>query len=161
MAMKLHLHFRPTDIAAKTVSVAFACGCSLFAGYMILRLQHMENPPADLGLNFPDKSLRIEPQPVLVDPMPTRSISSAPAPQFAIDRPAAQPYVAETPVLNYRLLSVFDGIAFIELTDLKGTRLQPVSVGSELRGAGQVEAIEKVAGRWQVQAGGRVVARSQ
>jgi hypothetical protein len=159
--MKLHFHFRPTDIAAKALSVAFAAGCSLFAGYMILRLQHMENPPADLGLNFPEKSLRIDPQPVLVDPMPTKSITPASSERVPAFAPLVQPYRAETPVLGYRLLSVFDGIAFIEVTDLKGPRLQPVSVGSELQGAGEVEAIEQVAGRWQVRASGRVIATTQ
>ena len=159
--MMFHFHFRPTDIAATTLSIALAGGCLVFAGYMIVRVQHMENPPADLGLYFPDKSLRIEPQPVLVDPMPTRSIAALPGEPWPANAPPRQPYSADTPVLGYRLLSVFDGIAFIEVTDLRGTRLQPVSVGAQLRGAGEVEAIEQAGGRWQVIAGGKVVARAQ
>lgn len=161
MAMRIHLPFRSGDLAITVISFGLAAACLGFAGYKIMQLQKMENPPADLGLNFPDKSLRIEPQPVLVDPTITHSTDPLPSTAPPARAPVVQPYRAQTPVLGYRIVSVFDGIAYIEVIDVKGARLQPVSIGSELPGAGPVEAIEQSSGRWQVRAGGKVVAIQQ
>lgn len=161
MATRIHFHFRSGDLAITVISFGLAATCLGFAGYKIVQLQKMENPPADLGLNFPDKSLRLEPQPVLVDPTITHSTDPLPTNGLPTRMPVVQPYRAQTPVLGYRLVSVFDGIAYIEVTDVKGARLQPVSIGSELPGAGLVEAIEQSSGHWQVRAGGKIVAIQQ
>ena len=159
--MKPRPPFKFADLAMNLLSFALAGSCSFFAGYMILRLQGMDNPPADLGLYFPDAGKQHSAnQAVLVDPTATGAID--PAPRHAITRqPVAQPSRDESPVRDYRLLSVIDGIAFIEVTTLKGKTILPVSEGSELPGAGVVTVIEKVGGHWRVTAGAETIAAAQ
>lgn len=149
--------FKPSisDIIFGALSLALAAACIFFAGYMVIRLQNMEDPPADMGLNFPPKKeRRSEVEAVLVDPLVTGSIDEAQSKTGqSLPRRSLQPYTKDQPVLKYQLLSVIDGIAFVEVTKIRGTEIWPVREGSILPGAGQVETIEKVAGRWRLATG--------
>jgi hypothetical protein len=123
--------------------------CIYFAVYMVIRLQNLDDPPADMGLNFPaKKERRSDAQAVLVDPLITGSIE--PAGDGQPVRSIRQPYTRDQPVLNYQLLTVIDGIAFVELTRIKGKEVWPVREGSILPGAGRVDVIEKVGDRWRL-----------
>ena len=42
-----------TDILTYALSFALAAGVIAFAAYKVVALNGMENPPANLGLNFP------------------------------------------------------------------------------------------------------------
>ena len=143
------------DLAVNVLAFILAGSCSYFAGHMILRLQGMENPPPDMGLNFPPpKKKSIIDEPVLVDPRETGAIDPA-----ASDRrgSVAQPYTKDSPVLERHLLMVIDDIAFVEVTRLAGKNIMPLGVGSELPGAGTIERIEKVNGRWRLIAAGEIL----
>ena len=123
------------DLIFGALSLALAGVCIYFAAYMVIRLQNMEDPPADMGLNFPaKKERRSEVEAVLVDPLITASIEPSGDAQPA--RRIRQPYTRHQPVLNYQLLTVIDGIAFVELTRIKGKEVWPVREGSILPAAG-------------------------
>ena len=42
-----------TDALAYALAVGLAATCIAFAGYKVLKLRSMDNPPADMGLNYP------------------------------------------------------------------------------------------------------------
>jgi hypothetical protein len=141
-----------SDLLFGALSLALAGSCIFFAGFMVVRLQNMENPPVDLGLNFPGvEKPQATAEAVLVDPLATGSVGRAEA--VPLPRRVVQPYTNDQPVLEYELLSVIDGIAFVEVTKPKGKEIWPVGEGSELPGAGRVDRIDKVAGRWRLAAG--------
>jgi hypothetical protein len=142
-----------TDILVQILAFGLATACLLFAGYMVIRLQNMENPPADMGLNFPPPKRKvITDEPVLVDPMPTGSIGSESARRSVGNRPS-QPYSSEAPIQDYRLLTVIEDVAFVEILTLRGKSILPLVPGVWLPGAGPVERIEKIGGRWVIVAG--------
>ena len=144
---------RMTDALTYVLAVCLAATCIGFAGYKVIKLRSRENPPADMGLNFPPpKRDMITDDTVLVDPMITQSTTPA-APLPGSARRILQPYVAGAPIQDYRLLTVIDGLAFVEVLTLKGREIRPISVGSRLPGAGRVERIERVGGRWTLIAG--------
>ena len=144
---------RMTDALTYALAVGLAAACIAFAGYKVMKLRSMENPPADMGLNFPPpKRKLITDDTVLVDPMITQSTTPA-TPSARGEQRILQPFVAEAPIQDYRLLTVIDGVAFVELLTLKGRDIRPISVGTRLPGAGQVERIERVGGRWILVAG--------
>ncbi|MBI2718649.1 MAG: hypothetical protein HY245_07055 [Rhizobiales bacterium] len=151
-------HLPPlSDILLKILSVILAGSCAAFAGAMVLRLQSMDNPPADMGLNFPDPPKRHSTdKAVLVDPGSTGSIDRPDMAAPSLGEPI-QPYRAETPLRDFRLLTVIDGIAFVEVATLKGREIMPLGIGATLPGAGTVERIDKVGGRWQVVAGSETI----
>ena len=125
-----------------------AGGCSFFAGYMILRLQGMENPPADMGLNFPPaKKKMITDQPVEADPQVTNSIDRDTG---ATGGTAVQPYTRQSPVLERHLLAVADGIAVVRVVRADRTEILPLGIGAELPGAGTIRRIERSSGGWRV-----------
>lgn len=143
---------KPSDILTYVLAIALAAGCLAFAGYKVFKLGAMENPPVDIGLNFPPpKRKLITDASVLVDPVTTQSVdaaASAPPPGSPV-----QPYTKEAPVESYRLLTVIDGVAFVELKTFRGTDIVPVSEGARLPGAGRVISIVRHDGRWQLTAG--------
>ena len=144
---------RTTDALAYALAVGLAAGCIVFAGYKVVVLRSMENPPADLGLNFPPPKRKvITDDAVVIDPLTTQST----APIAAVPgRPlrVVQPYAAEAPIQDYRLLTVIDGVAFVEVLTLRGKEIRPISVGTRLPGAGPVERIARSNGRWTLVAG--------
>ena len=151
--MRSTMTSRLTDALTYALAVSLAAGCIVFAGYKVLKLRSMENPPADLGLNFPPpKRKLITDDAVLVDPQTRQATSPAIEAAAAQDRPV-QPYTNDVPIQDYRLLTVIDGVAFVELLTLNGKDIRPVSVGTRLPGANLVERIDRIDGRWTLIAG--------
>ncbi|WP_373505046.1 hypothetical protein [Aestuariivirga sp.] len=143
-----------TDLLTYTLAVSLAAGCLAFASYKVVKLRMMENPPPDLGLNFPaPRRKMITDIAVEVDPVTTQSV--APIQDNAVP-PAqpVQPYTSEAPVEFYRLLTVIDGVAFVEMKTFRGTDIVPITKGARLPGAGTVETLERADGRWRLVAGG-------
>ncbi len=54
--MPRHALPKVTDLIAYALAFGLAAACLSFAGYKIVKLRGMENPPADMGLNFPSPS---------------------------------------------------------------------------------------------------------
>jgi hypothetical protein len=134
-------------------AVALAISCLIFASYKVIVLNGMENPPANMGLNFPPpKRTVITDDSIEVDSMTTRSVTPLSSPDTGTGRPL-QPFSREAPVHAYRLLTVVDGVAFVELETFRGKDIAAVSLGAELRGAGKVELLERRDGRWVLVAG--------
>ena len=48
-----------TDILTYVLAVGLAAGCLAFAGHKVLILRAMENPPPDMGLNFPPAKRKV------------------------------------------------------------------------------------------------------
>jgi hypothetical protein len=145
---------RLTDTLTYVLSVALAVGVIAFASYKVIRLNGMENPPANMGLNFPPAKRRmIVDQPVAeADPIITRTIApvltTAPRPSAPDGRSALS-----GPVRSYELLAVVDGVAFVEIDLARGKTLVPVTVGSVLPGGLLIESIIERNGRWVLVAG--------
>ena len=136
------------DLAINALAFVLAGGCSFFAGYMILRLQGMENPPADMGTNFPPaRKKMITDEPVEVDPQVTNSIGRDTG---AAGGAVVQPYTRQSPVLERHLLAVAGGIAIVRVVRADRTDILPLGVGSELPGAGTIRRIERGSGGWRV-----------
>ncbi len=141
------------DALTYALAVCLAAGCIVFASYKVLKLRAMDNPPADMGLNFPPpKRKMITDDAVLVDPLTTQSAMPAGIAPVGRTR-VAQPYAADAPIQDYRLLTVIDGVAFVEVLTLRGKEIRPISVGTRLPGAGTVEHIARSNGRWTLIAG--------
>lgn len=151
--MKTGAASRWPDILANVLSFGLAASCTVFAGYMIIRLNGMENPPADMGLNFPPaKKKIIIDDSILVDPVTTGTADALDEPAARPGRPL-QPYTSKSPVMGHRLLAVVDGIAFVEITRVTGKEIAALSTGSELPGAGSILAITRKGSRWELLAG--------
>ena len=149
--MKPNTRRKLSDYALNALAFVLAGGCTFFAGYMILRLQGMENPPADMGTFFPpSKKNIITDDAVPVDPGITNSIDR---PGEAGSGRILQPYTRNSPVLGRRLLAVIDGVAFVEVTRVTGREIVALGVGSDLPEAGAVERIDMNDGRWRLVAG--------
>jgi hypothetical protein len=141
-----------TDALTYALAIGLAAGCVAFAGYKVVSLRMMENPPADLGLNFPPpKRKLITDDTILVDPISVQSIT--PAEDAGPPRPALQPYTNDAPVVSYKLLTVIDGVAFVEIATFRGREIRPVALGAKLPGAGAITRIERIGGRWILLAG--------
>ncbi len=146
--MKSKTRIKLQDFAVNALAFVLAGSCGLFAGYMILRLQGMENPPADMGTNFPPaKKKMITDQPVEVDPQVTNSIDTGVG---AADGAVVQPYTRQSPVLERHLLMVADGIAVVRVVRADRTEILPLGLGAELPGAGTIRRIERGPGGWRV-----------
>jgi hypothetical protein len=143
---------KSSDVLSYVLAVGLAAACITFAGYKVFKLRTMENIPADLGLNFPPpKRKMITDDGIEVDPLATQSITPVDGPASA--GPIRQPYVNELPALSYRLITVVNGVAFIEIQTIRGKEILPAAAGARLRGAGTVRWIERRGGRWVVEAG--------
>jgi hypothetical protein len=141
-----------TDILTYVLSVALAAGVITFAAYKVIKLNGMENPPANMGLNFPPlKRKVIIDETAEADPITTQSLGKPLSPVTRLT-PGISPGEGEA-VSSYRLLTVVDGVAFIELGMAAGTVLIPVTVGTRLPGGYRVESIERQDGRWVLVAG--------
>ena len=135
-----------TDIITYVLSLALAAGVIAFAAYKVVALNGMDNPPANLGLNFPAPKRKVIMEgPSPADPLTTQSLGPA-----ASTAPAG----AENGDLRaYELLTVLDGVAFVAVNGDNGKTLVPVTVGSKLPGGPVVSAIRQQAGRWLLVAG--------
>jgi hypothetical protein len=136
------------DVVTYMLAVALAAGSIGFAGYKVIKLRNMEDPPADLGLNFPPPKRKIITDPGIdLDNLKTNTIT--PADGGIAPSQLRQPYSSSlTPVESYKLLTVIDGVAFVELKTFRGKEIVPVTQGATLRGAGKVDVIAKEGGRW-------------
>lgn len=144
--MKFHLSARAGDILLNTASAVFAFSCAVFAGHMILRLERMKDPPADLGLDFSamDAARRT------ADPMVTASIGSGASRGGATLPPL--PPSAQVPVTDFRLVAVANGKALIEVAGPGRRQFWEVGEGDVLPGAGRVLRIMREGGAWHVSA---------
>lgn len=141
-----------TDTLTYVLSVALAAAVIAFAAYKVVRLNAMDDPPANLGLNFPPPKRKfiIDQGFAVTDPIITQSVTPA------VPLRPTVPDVTRSgggPVRAYELLAVVDGVAFVEIDVARGKTLVPVSVGTVLPGGLKVEAIEQRRGRWVLVAG--------
>jgi len=143
-----------TDILTYVLSLALAAAVIAFAAYKVVVLNGMENPPANLGLNFPPAKRR-----VITDAAPgadaitTQSISPV-SPDVGPDAAARAPQLSRPGrPYDYELLTVVDGVAFVAVDGSDQKTLVPVTVGSRLPGGETVEAIRRRDGRWALVAG--------
>lgn len=145
---------RFSDTLTYVLSVALAATVTAFAAYQVIKLNGMENPPANMGLNFPPpkRKIIIDQTVAGTDPMITRTTT----PIHSLPEGLAAPNggVASTgAVRSYALLAVVDGIAFVEIDVVRGKTLVPVTVGAVLPGGLRIDSIEQRNGRWVLVAG--------
>jgi hypothetical protein len=143
-----------SDALTYVLSVALAAAVIAFAAYKVIKLNGMEDPPANMGLNFPPakRKMIIDQQAADADPIITRTVTPA---LTTAQRPSAPDgrRALAGPVRSYELLAVVDGIAFVEIDVARGKTLVPVTVGTVLPGGLLIESIEKRNGRWVLVAG--------
>jgi hypothetical protein len=141
-----------TDTLTYALSVALAAAVIAFAAYKVIKLNAMEDPPANLGLNFPPAKRKFIIDQTLAgsDPIITQSVTPAVPLRSAVPE---QVRTTAGPVRAYELLAVVDGVAFLEIDIARGKTLVPVSVGTVLPGGLRVESIEQRKGRWVLVAG--------
>lgn len=140
-----------SDILTYALSLALAGTVLAFAAYKVVALNGMENPPANLGLNFPPLKPRVITDGGLAaDPLITRSITPAGV-QPARGGEGGGP--AGGSAFAYELLTVVDGVAFVAVDSPGQKTLVPVSVGTRLPGGPVVNAIGRKNGRWRLVAG--------
>ena len=143
-----------TDALTYVLSVALAAGVIAFAAYKVIKLNGMEDPPVNMGLNFPPMKPRVimDEAPLAADPIITRTlgpVQSRDNPPASSDRAAPLPL----PSAPLELLAVVDGVAFVEIDVARGKTLLPVTVGTVLPGGMRIEAIERRGSRWVLIAG--------
>lgn len=144
---------RRSDLFTQMAALALAVTCAVFAGYKVMKLNGIENPPADMGLNFPAPKRRIiTDDSILVDDLTTGSIGPVTEESAPPWRPL-QPYTSEVPLQDYRLIQVINGMAFVEVRTLRGKEVKTLTAGSHLPGAGPVTRISRIDGRWTLVAG--------
>ena len=141
-----------TDTLTYVLSVALAAAVIAFAAYKVIKLNAMDDPPANLGLNFPPPKRKFIIDQTLAgaDPITTQSVTPVVPLRPALSDAAR---AAGGPVRAYELLAVVDGVAFVEIDVARGKTLVPVSVGTVLPGGLRVETIEQRNGRWVLVAG--------
>jgi len=132
-----------TDILTYALSLALAAAVIAFAAYKVVALNGMENPPANLGLNFPAAKRKVIMQDG--DQLTTKSLGPAP-------RSGTQGDAAGDPD-GYELLAVVDGVAFVAIDRGAEKTLIPVTIGSTLPGGLTVSAIRRRGGHWWLAAG--------
>ena len=144
---------RFTDALTYALSVGLAAGVIVFATYKVVELNGMENPPANMGLNFPPPKRKIiTDDSIDIDTITTQSTARETESSSRTGR-ILQPYSSSAQVLEYRLLTVIDGVAFVEMETTRGREIAPVVEGSRLPGSGRVESIGRSGGKWVLVAG--------
>jgi hypothetical protein len=138
---------RFSDTLTNVLSVALAASVIAFAAYKVIKLNGIEDPPANMGLNFPPPGRKIIIDDMTgADPIITQTVTpSSPSP--------AGDALPAGAVWSYELLAVVDGVAFLEMDVARGKKLVPVSVGTVLPGGLRIESIERREGRWVLVAG--------
>lgn len=139
-----------TDLITYLLSLALALGVIAFAAYKVVTLNGMENPPANLGLNFPAPKRKVIMEgPAGADPLTTQTLSPLPPPGHR--RRAAA--TGDGRLYAYELLTVVDGVAFVAVDTAEEKTLVPVTRGTKLPGGLTVESIRRRDGRWTLVAG--------
>lgn len=150
---------RTSDFITQLAALCLALACLVFAGYKVIMLKGMDNPPPDMGLNFPPlKRKIITDEPILVDRMTTGSIDASAEDKAGRPR---QPYTSDVPIQDYRLLKVMNGLAFVEVQTLRGKEIMLLAKGTILPGAGAVQQIARINGRWTLTAGDVTLQQTQ
>jgi hypothetical protein len=139
-----------TDVITYVLSLTLAGAVIAFAAYKVVALNGMENPPANLGLNFPAPKRKVIMDGQAADPLATQSLPRS-APRMAV--PDEEPG-------TYELVAVIDGVAFVAVNGGAGKTLVPVAVGSQLPGGLTVTAITRRDGRWSLVAGNLTLEQS-
>jgi hypothetical protein len=136
------------------LSLALAATVFAFAAYKVIKLNGLEDPPANLGLNFPPakRKIIIDQSAPAADPIITQTITPVPTTPDRHEMPEGGA-AAGGPVRSYELLAVVDGVAFVEIDVVRGKTLIPVTVGAVLPGGLRIESIEQRNGRWVLVAG--------
>lgn len=135
--------YKFADIVTYVLSLTFAGAVLAFAAYKVVALNGMEDPPANLGLNFPAPKRKVIMDDPAADPLTTQSLQPA---------SSARPSRAEG-LRGYELVTVTEGIAFVAVETGAGKTLVPVVVGSQLPGGLTVTDIRRLGGRWLLVAG--------
>jgi hypothetical protein len=144
---------RFTDRLTYVLSVALAVSVIAFAAYKVVKLSRMDDPPANMGLNFPPPKRKVilDPEPSS-DPITTETITLA-SPRRVESLPRAWSPVSGATGHSYELLAVVDGVAFVEVGFSQRKALMPATVGTVLPGGLRVAVIERRNGRWVLVAG--------
>ena len=143
-----------TDILTYVLSLVLAGGVIAFAAYKVVDLNAMENPPANMGLNFPAAKRKVIMEgPSATDPLTTQSLGAATPPLPRPDAAGAE----EGGLYAYELLTVINGVAFVTVASARGQTLVPVTIGTKLPGGLTVEAISRRGGRWAMVAGNLLI----
>ena len=143
--------YKFTDILMYVLSFGLAAGVTTFATIKVVQLNGMENPPANLGLNFPPAPRKVIMEgPDGTDPLTTQSLGSSRTPR---SRPASEAGGGTSQLYAYELLTVVDGVAFVSIASSEEKKLVPVIVGSRLPGGLIVGDIARRHGRWALVAG--------
>lgn len=132
-----------TDVITYVLSFTFAAAVIAFAAYKVVALNGMENPPANLGLNFPAAKRKVIMDGPAADPLTTQSLPPS----------ASRGTAPDDDLHAYELVAVIDGVAFVAVDAGAGKTLVPVAVGSQLPGGLMVTAITRRGGRWSLVAG--------
>ena len=144
--MKFSLSGEPGDRLFSILAIGLAVASGGFGGLMVVRLERMENPPLMMGLDF--SSLQTDEQEIAADPIQTGTLGRTQPEARGPKRGRSREQGPQA--LEFRLLSVVDGVAFVEVMGPDGKELWPVDVGATLPGAGQVTRISRAQNRWQL-----------
>lgn len=143
------------DILLNVVSIVLAFLSASFAGYMV-----MYGPPDRTG-DFPAVSVALQPFEAsrsklgkydMVDPIVTGSVTKSGG-TGKDPRRAALDLLKADPYLKYRLRTVVQDTAFIDISNGRSSVVLPVEVGEVIPGAGNVLRFERRRGKWIVVTG--------
>ena len=141
-----------SDIALNVVSVVLVFFPASFAGYMV-----MYGPPERTG-NIPTVSVALEPfntsptklgQYDTLDPIVTGSITKDADSGESTNRAAVELFQADQH-LTYKLRTIFQNTAFVDISNDRSIVTLPVEVGAPIPGAGNVLRFERRGGKWIV-----------
>ncbi|MCC7480703.1 MAG: hypothetical protein IT541_04170 [Hyphomicrobiales bacterium] len=141
-----------SDIALNVASVVLAFFSASFAGYMVLY------GPPDGTNTITTVSVALEPfdtsrtklgQYDTLDPIVTGSITKDDGAGRTADRAASELFESDQ-YLNYKLRSVVQNIALVDISNGRSVVTLPVEVGALIPGIGTVQRFERRGGRWIV-----------
>ena len=131
------------DVLLNLAAGVLAFACVVFAGQMI-RLRYDADQARLMASAGPPVLLSREAA-VLASPDVTGAIDRAPRPGLTL-KPAHDP-----DAMTLSLLTVVDGVAYIDVLRARGDEIWPVGEGGILPGAGRVLRISQHQGRWRVE----------
>lgn len=135
-----------TDILTYALAVALAASVLTFAAYKVLALSGIDNPPVNMGLNFPPpKRKMIMDVPAGADPMITQSLPDR--------NRTSRSMIGSDASYAYQLLTVIDGVAFVAVDSDVERTLAPATVGTRLPGGPKVDEVGRKDGKWYLRAG--------
>ncbi|MFM8746315.1 MAG: hypothetical protein ACKOED_06565 [Aestuariivirga sp.] len=153
---------RLSDILTYVLSAGLAVAVLVFAATKIIALHGMEDPPANMGLNFPPLQKRelVMDGPGIADPITTRSLGTGLRTRISPSQAGSERQTSQFGGKRYELLTVIDGVAFVTVDSDADKTLVPVIVGTKLPGGLRVDAITQRDGVWNLVAGELVIEQS-